>query len=156
MAESSTASSPKSTSTKEPFLVVMDGTRCEITQLKSRRTYSIGRSGKCDIVIAHEKSSRRHCEVFCRNKKLYIRDLESRNGTRLNGEKIIGEDVLEQGDLVQVAKTRIMFTDELTDAEASMGSFTTDLVSRDTEAGQRDQATELEMPALTDPETDEN
>ena len=156
MAESSTASSAKSTSTKEPFLVVMDGTRCEITQLKRRRTCSIGRSGKCDIVIAHEKSSRRHCAVFCRNQKWYIRDLESRNGTRLNGEKIIGEDILEHGDLVQVAKARIMFTDVLTDAEASMGSFTTDLVSRDTAAGQRDQATELEMPALTDPETDEN
>ncbi|MBC8290035.1 MAG: FHA domain-containing protein [Planctomycetes bacterium] len=155
MADSSTASSSTSTKSAEPFLVVMDGTRCEITQLKRRRIYCIGRSGKCEIVVAHEKSSRRHCEVFYRNRKWYIRDLESRNGTRLNGEKIIGEDLLEHGDLVQVAKTRIMFTNELTDAESSMGSFTSDLLARDTEVGQRDQATELDMPALSDPDTDE-
>lgn len=144
---------PSSSATRsggDVYLVVIDGTRCGITPLRRRRNYCIGRSGKCDIVVQHEKTSRRHCEVFHRDGKWYVRDLESRNGTQLNGCRIIGEDRLQPGDVVEVAKTRIVFTNELSDAERSLGSFDSELLSRETEMTQLERPTESRVPNCRD------
>jgi len=49
----------------------------------------IGRSGNCDIVLDHEKVSRRHARVF-RDPfgRWLVQDLDSRNGIKVNGARV--------------------------------------------------------------------
>ena len=62
-------------------------------------TMVLGRSEKCDVVINDEHMSRRHAEVNLRDGVLRIIDLNSSNGTRVNGVKIT-EQVLKPGDKI--------------------------------------------------------
>ena len=144
MVETSNVPSSHSAEVEDPCLVVADGTRCRIHPLVPRKVATLGRSGSNDIVVNHEKSSRRHCQFFFENGAWYVRDLESRNGTRMNGEKVIGDSLLQHGDLLEVARTRIIFTSQLT---AEVDSL--DLLARDT-ATAREEETELGITPLED------
>lgn len=149
MADLLKQSSTESTEVEEPCLVVADGTRCEIHPLVIHKVATLGRSGSNDVVVNHEKSSRRHCEFFFEDGAWYVRDLDSRNGTRLNGEKFVGRNVLQHGDLLEVARTRIVFTSKLT---AEVDSI--DLLSRDTCVAQSENETELGISPFEDESPD--
>jgi pSer/pThr/pTyr-binding forkhead associated (FHA) protein len=53
---------------------------------------TIGRADECDVVVPHSilhaDISRRHCELRIDPPHVYVRDLESLNGTFVNGVKI--------------------------------------------------------------------
>ena len=62
---------------------------------------SIGRAN-CDVVITGDDAlSKRHCELYVRDEKVYVRDLSSSNGTKINGRKI-EESELSDGDELTV------------------------------------------------------
>jgi hypothetical protein len=48
----------------------------------------VGRSSECDIVITESNVSRRHAEFWVTSEGVAIRDLQSTNGTMVNGHKI--------------------------------------------------------------------
>jgi predicted component of type VI protein secretion system len=62
----------------------------------------IGRNDDCHLKPQSEAVSRRHCVIITTNSEVMIRDLNSRNGTYVNGEKITGDTVLLNGDQVKV------------------------------------------------------
>ena len=62
----------------------------------------IGRNDDCHLKPQSEAVSRRHCVILTTDSEVVIRDLNSRNGTCVNGEKITGDTVLLNGDLVKV------------------------------------------------------
>ncbi len=50
----------------------------------------VGRSSKlCDLVINHTSVSKQHCVLVKTDGLLYLRDLASTNGTRVNGQRVI-------------------------------------------------------------------
>lgn len=50
----------------------------------------VGRSSKlCDLVIDHTSISKQHCVLVKTDGLLYLRDLASTNGTRVNGQRVI-------------------------------------------------------------------
>lgn len=64
--------------------------------------YIVGRDKDCDLRLQSSLISRHHC-VFKRDEfTLRVRDLGSRNGTYVNGERIQGDAVLYHEDEVQV------------------------------------------------------
>ncbi len=75
------------------------------------RPVTIGRSPEADLVLLDEKASRLHCGIRLWDGEFYIKDLKSKNGTRVNGQKI---DMvkLSQGDRVQVGATVFSFEPE--------------------------------------------
>lgn len=151
MVDSLNASSSQSTELEEPCLVVADGTRCTIHALISEKIATLGRSGSNDIVVNHEKSSRQHCEFFFDDDAWHVRDLDSRNGTRLNGHKFTGKKTLQHGDMLEVARTRIVFTSKLTAEVESI-----DLLARETSAMARDEnETEIGLSPLDEESSDE-
>lgn len=63
----------------------------------------IGRDGECDIVLDNRLVSRMHARIYWQDGDFFIRDLDSKNGTHVNGQSIRHEKRLQNGDEVQVA-----------------------------------------------------
>ena len=65
---------------------------------------SLGREASCQLVLASKQVSRKHCEVRATADGLIIRDLNSANGTKVNGTRIPPQqDVpLKRGDRVEI------------------------------------------------------
>ena len=61
----------------------------------------IGRRHDCDLCIPLMPVSRRHCQLSQNKEALKIRDLDSRNGTFLNGKRI-DEETLKGGDYIKI------------------------------------------------------
>ncbi|MDO4569911.1 MAG: FHA domain-containing protein [Planctomycetia bacterium] len=47
---------------------------------------TIGRGGSVDLVIAHKEVSRKHCRLFLYRDAVHIQDLQSLNGTYVEGK----------------------------------------------------------------------
>jgi pSer/pThr/pTyr-binding forkhead associated (FHA) protein len=62
----------------------------------------IGRSDECHMRPKSEAVSRRHCVIYIKDGKVFIRDLKSRNGTIVNNQPIQGDYELKGGEVVQV------------------------------------------------------
>jgi pSer/pThr/pTyr-binding forkhead associated (FHA) protein len=56
--------------------------------LPTRRTYVLGRSSKCDMVVNHVSVSRRHAQITLGDSTVLVSDLQSCNGTFINDERV--------------------------------------------------------------------
>jgi adenylate cyclase len=81
----------------------------------------IGRHEKCDLRLVDSMVSRNHCLIFREGKRFLVKDLESRNGTWINGRKIKNRRRLKLGDAIQVGPFRILFQ---TDTSRPVPHFT--------------------------------
>ena len=74
---------------------------------------SFGRSLEADVTVEDGAVSRKHCQiepVEGEPEKYAVADLQSRNGTKLNGKPLEGErHVLKQGDVIAIGHTKIHF-----------------------------------------------
>lgn len=68
--------------------------------------YRIGRMEGNNLVIDDLTVSRFHAEIYKEGKHFYIRDLESTNGTLVNG-KPIKVRKLKEGDIITIGSTRL-------------------------------------------------
>ena len=71
-------------------------------------TVEIGRLPECSIALSDPNVSRRHAEIRRRGSDVLVVDLQSTNGTRVNGVPV-RERVLEDGDEITVGTTAIRF-----------------------------------------------
>lgn len=70
---------------------------------------TVGRVSGNQIIVPDEHCSRKHCIVLRVGEQWQVRDLGSRNGTQLNGEKFTGERLLTEGDILLVGATEFLF-----------------------------------------------
>jgi hypothetical protein len=66
---------------------------------------SIGRSKDADVQISDRYASSIHARVFERGGRFYVEDMNSTNGTLLNGATLNGEAEMIDGDTVQIGDT---------------------------------------------------
>lgn len=97
---------------------ILDGMRWEVN-----RPLVLGRDAtSCDVVIPNRQVSRRHARLMPTPRGVLLEDLQSKNGTFRNGERISAA-YLKDGDTIQVALAqRFLFvtsdaTVPLSDAE---------------------------------------
>jgi hypothetical protein len=69
------------------------------------RALVIGRSETADLAIADDTLSRRHCSLWYRKHELWVEDLNSGNGTFVNGQRISEPTLLRAGDEVLIGQT---------------------------------------------------
>ncbi len=91
-------------------LLVIDGTSADIgNHLVVEDVVIIGRELR-GIQLHDGGISRNHAEVERRENEYLIRDLGSTNGTMVNGVRLQGERVLNEGDKILLSQTVIKFT----------------------------------------------
>ena len=56
--------------------------------LPVHRPVTVGRAAECDLVLLDSTISRQHAELVADESGVLVRDLESSNGTLLNGDAI--------------------------------------------------------------------
>jgi hypothetical protein len=71
--------------------------------------YTIGRSSSHSISIPDGSVSSNHARIVRTDKGFVLEDLQSRNGTFVNGEQITGQRLLVDGDLIRVGKVIMTF-----------------------------------------------
>jgi predicted component of type VI protein secretion system len=90
-------------------LVVLAGAK-EGTEIPLKKEkFLIGRASDCTLRAGSEAISRHHCLVTRVDGAVAVRDLGSRNGTHVNGEKIAAETPLNHGDLLRVGPLEFRF-----------------------------------------------
>ena len=70
---------------------------------------TIGRSRQCDVMLDDPNVSRTHAEIRPRGGSWVLSDLGSTNGSRLNGRRLEGSEVLKPGDEIELGTSRIRF-----------------------------------------------
>ncbi|MBA3465285.1 MAG: sigma 54-interacting transcriptional regulator [Deltaproteobacteria bacterium] len=85
------------------FLVIhIDEEGSRVVDLPDGVDVTFGRSRGATINLDHEKVSRMHAKVRRTGDLIEVEDLGSRNGTRVNGEKVEGKHRLAHGDEISV------------------------------------------------------
>ena len=72
--------------------------------------FFIGRSEECNLRANSDAISRRHCAISVTEESVLIRDLGSRNGTYVNGNRIEGDHQIEMGDQLRVGPLEFLVT----------------------------------------------
>ena len=85
----------------------INGAETWILSLRRGRT-RIGSLGDNDVVIDTEVVSRHHAEIRSSRKKIEIQDLESTNGTLVNGVPIESSP-LQLGDRIRIGDVEMVF-----------------------------------------------
>lgn len=67
-----------------------------------RSPFVIGRDSHCHIRAASLAVSSRHCALMLRGTRVFVRDFNSTNGTRVNDEMLVGETELRDRDRLAV------------------------------------------------------
>lgn len=84
-------------------LIPLDGSK---TISVSRDITLVGRKrGLCDVVIDHSSISKVHCALARTDGLLFLRDLGSTNGTRVNGQRVT-RGALLPGDELAIANVK--------------------------------------------------
>jgi pSer/pThr/pTyr-binding forkhead associated (FHA) protein len=68
-----------------------------------KKSLLIGRRESCDIVLRFSNVSAHHCQLNVNAGYWHIRDLQSRNGVKVNGARVTDKR-LDPGDIISVAK----------------------------------------------------
>jgi hypothetical protein len=63
-------------------------------------THVVGRGADCNVVLASDLVSRTHARIEARPNELVLTDLESSNGTFVNGARIVGDVSVAPGEMI--------------------------------------------------------
>ena len=91
----------------EPYLLDNGGRRFALL----KATTTLGRSPHVQIFIPDPRASRRHAEIHCDADGCSVTDLESTNGTFLNGLRLTASQMLHQGDVISIGSAAFTFYD---------------------------------------------
>jgi len=84
------------------FILVHHEGTSRLVDLPNDHEITFGRSRGATIMVDHDKVSRIHARLRRSGPVIEIQDLDSRNGTRINGERIVGVTRLRAGDEISI------------------------------------------------------
>jgi DNA-binding response OmpR family regulator len=96
----------------------------------------VGRETTCEIMIPDRLVSRFHARISPTNEGMLLEDLDSKNGTHINGNPVEGQVFLKDGDTVQIALSQQFLyltsdaTVPLSEDDAHPGRLRLDMRSR--------------------------
>jgi len=112
--------------TDMPSIIVISGPNEGDYYPLGKRTMVVGRDEGCAIQILDDLVSRKHVQVrFDESAGHYLAlDMKSANGAFVNGRRLSAEVGLQDGDILELGKSRLMYTDEnFADRESAMNHY---------------------------------
>jgi len=88
---------------ENPVLIASDGQLTGERWIVDREKLVIGRGNDCEVILPERQVSRYHAEILHETGKFFLHDLDSKNGTHLNGNQVKGTVPLNDGDEIQIA-----------------------------------------------------
>lgn len=101
-------------------LLVLSGPLKDTVVPLAEGEVSIGRESSNGIAVTDPSVSRKHCQITVRDGTVTVRDLDSRNGTVVNGLPV-EEQLLHHGDQIAAGDSSFLFLVEEHDLAASGG-----------------------------------
>ena len=99
------------------YLVIREGSKwTDVFRLVDGESVTIGRAPTNAIVVKDERCSRNHAEVFQAQGQWTLRDLDSRNGTLVDGQRMLTDYPLQAGDVVRIGNSHLAFVHDLSQA----------------------------------------
>ena len=105
-----------------------------IVPLVEGRRLVLGRTRPADVVIGDESISRQHARVVLRDGRVFLEDLGSTNGTRIDGRRITEVEAVAPGDRVAVGRVPAVVQRLGSLEERQFGLFGHEAFSLDLEA----------------------
>ena len=124
------------------FLRIVGGTSNgqEIPVTSSK--ISLGRGEEADYRLKSELVSRSHCEIQLLSEEVVITDLNSRNGTFVNGVRLEGKQSIKPGDSLRIGNMLFVLTERsATGAEAKEISYSDEIDFSDFDRGPSSETT---------------
>src|SRR5438128_558173 len=90
-----------------PFVIITFQGK-ELDRRELLRPMTIGRAADCDLVLDDHKLSRHHCRIEPEGDSWAVVDLQSRNGTLINGQRI-ERHVLSDGETITAPSLQITY-----------------------------------------------
>jgi pSer/pThr/pTyr-binding forkhead associated (FHA) protein len=106
---------PQSPGPVDPLRAILTVIRSEDPEEKGRRyelgadDAALGRDEASTIVIRSGEASRTHARIFVSGGTHILVDLDSTNGTYLNGT-LVKEHTLRHGDVIRISSTELKYT----------------------------------------------
>jgi DNA-binding NtrC family response regulator len=94
------------------YLLVVDDASARRLPLPRDGVLVLGRGPEADVRIDTVAVSRRHARIVLTAGEAHVADLGSRNGTLVNGERVVGSRMLASGDVVTVGGTTLVLRRE--------------------------------------------
>lgn len=85
----------------------------------------IGRGPTCEVVINELEVSRNHARIYLQGGEFWLEDLNSTNGTFVNGQRLIGPHLLRAGETVNLGEKVSLEVEAEYDDEATLVPPTT-------------------------------
>jgi transcriptional regulator with GAF, ATPase, and Fis domain len=85
----------------------------DVFSLAPADRYTLGRAATNRIVLKDELCSREHAEVYRTENRWRVRDLNSLNGTRVNGDRLTDELLLTPGDDIHLGRTHLLYVEDM-------------------------------------------
>jgi len=104
-ASGSNPASAKPSEQKATKIVVTAGEKIGTEIALSGRQLTIGRAGDSDLIVDDEYTSTHHAKLVFINSEWLVQDLDSTNGTLLDGKKITTTTVVPLNTQVRVGQT---------------------------------------------------
>lgn len=88
---------------EQPVIIMREGEFSGQQWTITAPEFLIGRGGDCDLVLPERQVSRHHLKILRQPGRFALQDLDSKNGTHLNGQPVTGTVPLQDGDEIQIA-----------------------------------------------------
>ncbi|MCU0977685.1 MAG: SpoIIE family protein phosphatase [Pirellulaceae bacterium] len=92
-----------------PRLEIVDGPEKGKVFAIQREETVIGRVAYCDVVLSQKNISRQHARVVRSGSDFFLEDMDSTNGTFLNGKRVRARTRLRDHDLVRIYDVTLLF-----------------------------------------------
>jgi DNA-binding winged helix-turn-helix (wHTH) protein len=97
---------------ERPILIIQDDKNPAQHWMLPKDSVILGRGEECDLTLPDRQISRQHLRLFKQGDNYILEDMESKNGTWLNGTPLKGQREIHDGDEVHVAlAVRLRFID---------------------------------------------
>ncbi len=90
------------------YLLVLEGGSSRMFHLPRHGVVLIGRTSEAELQLQDESVSRRHARILIADGEASLSDLESYNGTRVNGEAVVGARELSSGDVISIGDVHLV------------------------------------------------